>query len=312
MLTALVAILINASVFSINGIGEDLSVFQTPFIENTTLGQVGFTMNPEYTLLNEAGEYRGVFWTNPLNLHLSVPVVSGFSVTVGNLERLSQSYDIYLQDSSLLIHALGEGGVEEVYAGINKRLGAFDIVATGSYLFGNAWEIWTYSIGGYSLVDTFTYRYRGRIFNVGLKHKFFSVAYEGLSRLRMTTVEVDTLLIDLPERLSMSLHPPVGEWGLCLMYERSFWSDESYKSPHRFRLSAKRGPAGFAYFYNPWYINGVIEHGIDLDFRIPLRNVGSAQIGMTIALRQREGLREFKFAPSLTLVLNELFARRRK
>jgi hypothetical protein len=33
---------------------------------------------------------------------------------------------------------------------------------------------------------------------------------------------------------------------------------------------------------------------------------------MTIALRQRDGLREFKFAPSLTLVLNELFARRRK
>ncbi|MGD8978889.1 MAG: hypothetical protein PVH23_02325 [candidate division WOR-3 bacterium] len=312
MLTIIVALLINASVFSINGIGEDLSVFQTPFIENTTLGQVGFTMNPEYTLLNEAGEYRGVFWTNPLNFSLSVPVVGGFSVTVGNMERLSQNHDIYLQDSSLQIHALGEGGVEEVFAGINKRLGTFDIVATGSYLFGNAWEIWTYSIGGYGLVDTFTYRYRGRIFNFGMKHKFFSVAYEGLSRLRMTKLDEDTLFIDLPERLSVSLTPPIGEWGLGFMYERSFWSEESYKSPHRFRLSAKRGAARFAYFCNPWYIDGVTEHGIDLDFRIPLRNVGSARIGMTIALRQRDGLREFKFAPSLTLVLNELFARRRK
>ena len=312
MLAILVTLLINASVFTINGVGEDLSVFQTPFIENTAIGQVGFTMNPEYTLLNEEGEYRGVFWTNPLNLDLSVPVVSGFSVTVGNLERFSQSYDIQLQDSSLLIHALGEGGIEEVYAGVNKRLGPFDIIATGSYLFGNAWEIWTYSIGGYSLVDTFTYRYRGRIFDLGLKHDFFSVSYEGLSRLRMTGVEEETLLIDLPERLSISLNPPIGKWGLSLMYERSFWDDEIYRSPHRFRLSAKRGAAGVAYYYNPWYIDGVTEHGIDLDFQIPLRNVGSAQIRMTLALRQRDGLREFKIAPRLTLVLNELFARRRK
>ena len=308
----LITFLINASVFTINGIGEDLSVFGTPFIENTALGQVSFTVNPEYTLLSEGGEYRGVFWTNPLKFHLSAPVVSGFSVTVGNLERFSQSYDIYLQDSSLQIHGLGEGGIEEVYAGINKRLGAFDIVATGSYLFGNAWEIWTYSIGGYGLVDTFTYRYRGRIFNFGLKHRFFSVAYEGLSRLRMTKVEQDTLLIDLPERLSVSLSPPIGEWGIGLMYERSFWSDENYTSPHRFRVSAKRGAVGLAYFYNPWYINDVTEHGIDLDLRIPLRNVGSAQIRMTVALRQRDELREFKFAPSLTLILNELFVRRRK
>lgn len=312
MPTILVALLINASVFSINGIGEDLSVFKTPFIENTRIGQVGFTMNPEYTLLSEDGDYRGVFWTNPLKLQLSAPLVSGFSVMVGNLERFSQSYDIYLQDSSLQIHALGEGGIEEVYGGINKRLGAFDIVATGSYLYGNAWEIWTYAISGYSLIDTFTYRYRGRIFNFGLKHRYFSVAYEGLSRLRMTKVDIDTLLIDLPERLSVSIRPPIGKWGIGVMYERSFWSDEIYTSPNRFRVSARRGTLGFAYFYNPWYINDVIEHGIDLDFRIPLRNVGSAQIRMTLALRQRDELREFKIAPSLTLVLNELFVRRRK
>jgi hypothetical protein len=306
------AFLVNASVFSIDGIGEDLSVFHTPFIENTTLGQIGFTIYPEYTLLNEGGDYRGVFWTNPLRFHLRAPVVSGFSVTVGNLERFTQSYDIYLRDSSLQVHALGEGGIEEVYAGINKRLGVFDIIATGSYLFGNAWEIWTYSIGGYSLVDTFTYRYRGRIFNFGLKHELLSIAYEGLSRLRMTKVEVDTLLIDLPERLSVILSPRVSGWQLGIMYERSFWSEDIYTSPNRFRLSAKRGTLGFAYSYNPWYINDITEHAIDLDVGIRLRNVGSAQVRMTFALRQRDGLREFKFAPGLTLVLNELFARRRK
>jgi hypothetical protein len=312
MLSILMAFLVNASIFSINGIGEDLSVFRTSFIEKTEIGQVGFTLNPEYTLLNEDGDFRGVFWTNPLKLFLSAPLISGFSIMVGNLERFSQSYDIYLEDSSLQVHALGEGGIEEVYAGINKKLGTFDIVATGSYLFGNAWEIWTYSIGGYTLVDTFSYRYRGRIFNFGLRHNLFSIAYEGLGRTRMSETEGDTVTIDLPQRLSIGCFPRAGKWGLGVMYEHSFWSDEMYTSPNRFRVSAKRGAVGFAYYYNPWYINDVTEHGLDFGFQIPLRNVGSAQIRMTCALRQKDGLREFKFAPSLNFVLNELFARRRK
>ena len=128
----------------------------------------------------------------------------------------------------------------------------------------------------------------------------------------MSETEGDTVTIDLPQRLSIGCFPRAGKWGLGVMYEHSFWSDEMYTSPNRFRVSAKRGAFGLAYCYNPWYINDVTEHGLDFGFQIPLRNVGSAQIRMTCALRQKDGLREFKFAPSLNFVLNELFARRRK
>ncbi len=312
MVAALIIVLINASVFSINGIGEDLSIFRVPFLERTSIGQIGFTLNPEYTLLNEEGDNRGIFWTNPLKFSISAPVVSGFSIMAGNLERYSQSYDIYLQDSSLQIHALGEGGIEEVYGGFSKDLGPFQIAATGSYLFGNAWEIWKYEISGYTLIDTFLYRYRGRIFNFGLKHELFAVAYEGLGRTRMIKLEEDTVHIDLPQRLSVLFSPRIGRWNIGLMYGHSFWDDEAYNSPNRFRVSARRGALAAAYFYNPWYVDGVTEHGIEFDYRIPLRNVGFAQLRMTCAMRDRDGLREFKFAPSLTLVLNELFVRRRK
>jgi hypothetical protein len=231
---------------------------------------------------------------------------------VGNLERYSQNYDVYLEDSSLQIHTLGEGGIEELYAGVNKKIGTFDLVATGSYLFGNAWEIWNYTIGAYTIVDTFMYRYRGRIFNFGIKHSLFSVAYEGFGRTRMITLGEDTVMIDLPQRLSIGAYPKIGEWSLGFVYGHSFWSDDNYDSPHRFRISANRGLLGFAGFFNPWYIKDVREYGVDIDYAIPLHKVGSAQLRMTIALRERDGAREFKFMPQLTLVLNELFARRRK
>jgi len=312
MMSILVAFLINASVFSVNGIGEDLSVFRAPFLKAINIGQLGFTINPEYTLLAQDGDYRGIFWTNPLKFAISAPLLGGFSIMAGNLERFSQNYDIYVRDSSLQIHALGEGGIEEIYAGINKRLGNFDIVATGSFLFGNAWEIWNYTISGYTIVDTFLYRYRGRIFNVGVKHGLFSVAYEGFGQTRMIKLEQDTVMIDLAQRLTVGLYPRIGQWSLGLLYGHSFWNNDNYDSPHRFRIQALRGPLGVALMYNPWYIKDVNEYGVDVDYAIPLRNVGSAQLRMTIALRERDGVREFKFAPQLTLVLNELFARRRK
>jgi hypothetical protein len=120
------------------------------------------------------------------------------------------------------------------------------------------------------------------------------------------------MMLDLPERLSIGFTPKLGKWGLGLVYERSFWDDEMYDSPNRFKISARRGSTGFAYFYNPWYVRDVIEHGIEFDVGIPLRRVGSAHLRLTCALRERDGLREFKFAPSIRFVLNELFARRRK
>ena len=308
----LIALLINASIFSINGIGRDLSVFQTPFLERQGIGQLAFTLNPEYTLLNEEGDFRGLFWTNPLKLSISVPVISGFTVMAGNRERFDQSYDIYLQDSTLRIHGLGEGSIEEVYAGVNKKIGPVDIVATGSYLFGNAWEIWKYSISGYTIVDTFLYHYRGQMLNFGLKHSIFSVAYEGFGEVRMIKLEEDTVMIDLPQRLSIGVYPKIGKWPLSIVYEHSFWSDTAYNSPHRFKLSVHRGVFGVACYFNPWYIKDVAEYGLDISYAIPLRNVGSAQLRMGFALRQKDGLREFQFGPKLTFMLNELFVRRRR
>lgn len=308
----LIALLVSGSVFSVDGIGRDLSAFRTPFLETQGIGQLAFTLNPEYTLLNQGGDFRGVFWTNPLKLSISVPVISGFTVMTGNLERFDQSYSIYLQDSTLRIHGLGEGAIEEVYAGFNKKMGPVDIVATGSYLFGTAWEIWNYSISGYTIVDTFLYHYRGRVFNLGLKHKILSVAYEGFGEVRMVKLEEDTLTIDLPQRLSIGVYPEIGKWPLGIVYEHSFWDDTVYNSPHRFRVSAHRGVFGVACYMNPWYIKDVTEYGLDISYAIPLRNVGSAQLKMAFSLRQKDGLREFHFAPRLTFVLDELFTRRRK
>ena len=54
------------------------------------------------------------------------------------------------------------------------------------------------------------------------------------------------------------------------------------------------------------------EYSVDVDYAIPLRRVGSALLRMTLAMRDKDGLREFKIAPKLTFVLNELFTRRRK
>ena len=308
----LIALLISGSVFSIEGIGRDLSTFRTPFLETQGIGQIAFTLNPEYTLLNQEGDFRGIFWTNPLKLSIAIPVVSGFTVMAGNLERFDQTYNIYLRDSTLRIHALGEGAVEEVYAGVNKNVGPVDIVATGSYLFGTAWEIWKYSISGYSIVDTFLYRYRGRIFNLGIRHTIFSVSYEGFGELRMVKLEEDTIMIDLPQRLLIGVHPKIGKWPLGIFYEHSFWNDTVYNSPHRFKVSTRRGVFGVACYIDPWYIRDVTEYGFDVSYAIPLRNVGSAQLKMAFTLRQKDGLREFQFAPKLTFVLNELFVRRRK
>ncbi|UCD19560.1 MAG: hypothetical protein JSU64_00020 [candidate division WOR-3 bacterium] len=317
MTALLLTCLIGSSAFSIAGIGEDLSIFRMPFVRRDNVTRIGFTLSPEYALLSQSGEYRGVFWTNPFKISFSVPISHGFSLVLGNLERYNQCFDIYRQDSALQVHALGEGGIEEIYGGLNKQLGPFDVMVTGSFLFGNTWEIWTYNIGAYSLVDTFNYRYRGRIFSIGFRHNIFAVAYEGLGELRMVYIGEDTTVIELPQRLSIGIYPRIGEWPLGIVYERSFWQsdawhDSTYCSPHRFKLMARRNAFGLAYYFNPWYIDGVSEHGIEVDFAVPLRNVGVANAKMGFAMRARDGLTEFKFVPKLTFVFNEIFARRRK
>lgn len=308
----LLTFLINASIFSIGGIGEDLSVFEPRFVERSRFARLGFTINPEYMLLNESGAFRGVFWTNPIKMSLSVPLPMGFGVMVGNRERFNQCFDVYLEDSTLQIHAVGEGGIEEIFAGLSKQLGPLDLVTTGSFLFGSAWEIWSHSIGAYSLVDTFSYRYRGRIFTFGLKHDLFSVAFESFGEVRKIYVPEDTAMIDLPERLMVGVHPRIDEWSFGLLYERSFWSSDEFNSPNRIKVSLDRGSIGFSYYFNPWYLNDVAEHGLSAALSLPLRNVGSIDVEMDIAMRVRDELRELSISPKLTLVLNELFALRRK
>ena len=308
----LLACTIAGSVFSIGGLGEDLSVFRTPFVIRDNIARVGFTLSPEYALLNESSDLRGVFWTNPFQLSLSVPVSHGFHVMIGNLERYNQCFDVYLEDSVLQVHAIGEGGVEELYAGISKSLGPFDLTLTGSYLFGSAWEIWTYRISAYSLVDTFSYAHRGQIFSIGLNHGLFSVLYEGLGSVRMIQGDQDTTTVDLPQRIAVGLYPRVGDWSLGFVYERSSWKDDQYSTSNRFKFQVGRDPLGFAYYYNPWYLGDVSEHGLECRYSFPLRNAGVVHVKMGLAMRSRDGLREFKMAPQLSLVLNEIFARRRK
>lgn len=312
MLNILSALLINASVFSIGGLGEDMSVFRVPFLSRDNITRVGFVLDPEYTVLNRAGEYRGVFWTNPMKLSLAVPVTRGFSFMIGNLERFNQCFDVYLQSGALQVHAVGQGGIEEVYAGLSKTAGPIDLVATGSYLFGSAREIWTYSIESYLLVDTFSYQYQGRIFNLGLRHRVFSVFFEGLGEVNKIDLPSDTMAMDLPERLSIGISLPIRDLPVGFVLEHSFWSDAQYDSPNRFKAMVSRGGLGFAYYYNPWYLGGVSEHAVDVDFVVPLRGSGAVNIKLALALRSREGLREVKFVPRLTFVLNEIFARRKK
>lgn len=308
----LLACTIAGSVFSIGGLGEDLSVFRTPFVPNDNIARIGFTLNPEYAVLNESSDLRGVFWTNPFQLSFSVPVSHGLRVMVGNLERYNQCFDVYLEDSVLQVHAIGEGGVEELFAGISKNLGPFDLALTGSYLFGSAWEIWTYRISAYSLVDTFFYDHRGQIFAIGLNHSLFSLLYEGFGSVRMIRVDQDTTTVDLPQRMSVGVHPRVGDWSLGVVYERSWWKDGQYATSNRFKVQAGRDLLGFAYYYNPWYLDGVSEHGLECRYSLPLRNAGVLHVKMGLAMRSRDDLREFRVAPQLSLVLNEIFARRRK
>ena len=311
MLSILSAFLINASVFALGGLGEDMSVFRLPFLSRDNITRIGFVLDPEYTLLSGSGDYRGLFWTNPMKLSLDVPVTHGFSFMIGNLERFNHCFDVYLESGELQVHAKGQGGIEEVYAGLSKTAGPIDLVATGSYLFGGAREIWTYTIGSYGLIDTFSYEYQGRIFNIGLRHRNFSVFFEGLGEVRKIDLPSDTASLDLPQRLSVGLFLPVRDLPVGFIFEHSFW-DDGYDSPNRFKAMVSRGGLGFAYYYNPWYLGGVSEHAVDVDFAVPLRGAGAVNVKLALALRSKDGLREVRFVPRLTFVLNEIFARRKK
>jgi hypothetical protein len=308
----LLLILISASMFSIDGLGEDLSVFRVPFIEDDRLTQIKFSFYPEFNILYEDGNYRGIFWTNPLNFSISIPMIKGFTFMAGNRERFNQSFDIFYEDSIIQVNQYGEGGIEEVYVVLSKNFGIGELVLSGSYLFGNASEIWTYDMANHTLTDTFTYTYRGNIFGCGIRHRLFSIAYEGLGTVDATQADAESdTTFDLPKRLSIAVTPKIGSWQTEFMFEHSFWT-EYWRSPNRFKVGLARDNYKVAYRFNPWYIEGINEHGLDLSVSVPLGGVGSASIGLYTTYRYRDELHELQIIPSLHLVLNEIFTRRRK
>jgi hypothetical protein len=230
----------------------------------------------------------------------------------GNRERLNQSFDVFYEDSILRVNQYGEGGLEEVYVVLNKNFGIGELLISGSYLFGNSSEIWTYDMANHTLADTFAYKYRGYIFGCGIRHSLFSIAYEGLGTVdaNQADTENDTTL-DLPQRLSIALTPKIGPWQTEFLYEHSFWG-EDYESPNRFMIGVARENYSVTYGFNPWYVDGINEHGIDFSLSVPLGGVGSAAIGLYTRYRNQDELHELQIIPSLHLVLNEIFTRRRK
>jgi len=302
--------IINASIFSIDGIGEDLSIFRTPFTEVYRMAHIEFTLSPEFSVLNEGGNFRGIFWTNPFNFSFTVPITKGFVFGVGNLERLSQSFDIYFEENELEMHVVGDGGIEEIYANLNNNFGLGEIAVRGSYLFGNSWEIWDYSVGDYHLVDSMLYKYHGKIFCGGLKFNLFSLSYECFGDIVMEKANADTT-INLPERLSIGLTPDLFGGKISLLFEHSFWGgNNSYTSPNRFKIGFTKRNLSIHYFFNPWYLSEVTEHGLIVSLATPIRNLGSLTLNLKTSLKSKGSIREFKIIPQFQLTLEEIFSRR--
>lgn len=314
-------VLTSASVFSLGGLGEDQSVFRDDFVSRLNNAQIGFALRPEFEILNENTDIRGLFWTNPFIFNLKVPVTGTIIASVGNHERFNQAFDMYLENEQLNVHLVSEGGIEEAYGQINNRIGTTgesgtpvaEIYFRGSYLFGGTRELWTYTIGDYSITDTFAYKYLGCTFAGGVSVSILSCAFEGLGFLDMDMNSGDTALSkDMPERLSVGLHPNINEYQVDLVYEHSFWSDSNYRSVNRFQAGINKNNVGFAYAYNPWYIQDVTEHRLALNGRYGFKGLGFGELTVSAALRNKNSLREILIVPELKFVIEEIFARRKK
>jgi len=303
-------IIINASVFSIGGIGEDQGIFNTGFQRASGRAQIEFTLCPEFNILNEGSDFRNIFWTNPFVFNLRIPATKDISFSLGNKERYNQAFDVYLEQDPLVMHLKGEGGVEEIYCQVNGYAGNYaEALFRGGLLFGSAREVWTYTMNEYSNSDTFLYTYRGQIFSGGIRVLLFSLFFEGLGDLTMTKDSSDSL-VNLPERLSIGLEPIIGGYQFQVLLEHSFWSDSL--SPSRFKVGVGKANYGFSYFYNPWYLNGIKEHGIILTGTLPISNIGFCTLDLKSSLRSRGSLKEFRIVPEIKFSVEEVFGRRRK
>ena len=308
----LIITLFTASVFSLNGLGEDMSVFRSPFTNIGTSTNISMRLKPEFTILNQGSDFRGIFWTHPFQFSLTAPISNGFAIGLGNLERFDQSFDVYFQENALNIYLDGDGGVDELYATVAKVFPAGEIALRGSYLFGNAEEIWQYSMGGYELIDTFSYSYRGKAFCIGLRLMFFSASFE-TGDMKVETATRDTSLT-LPARLSFGLTHNVFVGRANLVFERSFWPEyDDYQDCNRLKLGFHRKRTGISYHFNPWYMGGITEHGVTLDYQMPLmRGAGTVALQLGCLLRHKDDLYEWSISPGIQLTIRELFARRRK
>ena len=298
-----------ASIFSIDGIGEDLSVFRTPFVEVAQKTSIEFAINPEFNILNQGGDFRGMFWTNPFSLSINVPLTKGFTIGAGNLQRIGQSFDGYLEQGDLGIHLVGKGGIDELYLNVSKSFEVGEIALRGSYLFGNSWEIWDYRMSSYSIIDTFDYQYHGRSLMGGIRFKLVKLSYEFLAKITSEGSAGDTV-IELPERLSLGLSPALFDGRVDLLFEHSFWHEDKYSSPSRFKIYFAKNNFGIGYTFNPWYLDHVQEHGLDLSLSAPIKNLGTATFNLSCSFRNKDSLREFKIIPQVRLTLKEIFSRR--
>ncbi len=305
--------IINASVFSIGGLGEDMSVFRVPFTYLDKRARLEFTLKPEFNILNKGSDFRGLFWTNPFNFDFAVPITKGFILGLGNCERFNQSFDLYFEEGNLNMHLTGEGGVEEVYASLSNDFQIGEIAFRGSYLFGNSSEVWNYYIGDYTLTDSFLYRYRGKVFSGGLRIKFISVSYECFGDIEMEKQEADTTA-KLPSRLSVGLTPSIFNGKAELFFEHSFWRevDDNYRSPYRFKIGFAKESYGVSYLFNPWYLEDIVEHRIVLSYNLPIQRLGLITFNLGCALKNKNELREITLLPEIRLTIQEIFARRRK
>jgi hypothetical protein len=295
---ALLIFLINASIFALGGIGEDNSIFRYPFLGVKGKARIELALRPEFNILSEDSDFRGLVWTNPFTLKLAIPITKGFIFGAGNLTRFNQSFDIFFSEDE------GEAALR------------------GSYLFGNASEIWHYYVSNYYLVDSFLYKYEGKIFSAGLKlraRELFDVSLfgEAFGSIVMERQDSDTM-IDLPARVSFGITPQKKLMGgrLTLFLEHSFWQDDNeineFRSPYRFKLGFSRERFAVSYFYNPWYLQNIAEHGIDVSLAIPMKRIGTLTFDLGLSLKNKGVLRELRISPEIKLILTELFARRRK
>lgn len=308
----MIVLLTGASLFSIDGIGQDMSLFDTPFMYIGQYARIEFTVRPEWTLLRQDSDIRSIFWSNPFEFYITAPVYRGFAVAAGNRERFNQNFDVFLENEDLRLHVVSHGGVEEVFGGVGYGTGIGEIVLQGSYLFGNTSETWDYLIENYNLVDTLLYTYAGSVFSTGITTRYVSCYYESFGTLDMTRPSMDTT-IDLPQRLGAGIHIPALGGRVSGGYEYSWWPQEyGFRNTHRLFIEYDRNRYKFGYRFNPWYLETVSEHGFDISYKIPLPYLGMMRLHLDCSLRQTDTVQEFMIAPQIELSIREMFVKRRK